>query len=103
MELNSYGELYVLLMMRLPMSVLAAGFLVWAWRQIVLWRSEPRKIVAGPFVPAAAKSPGFVLGHRLPRTFWISGATLAVVAMVALQTSLWCSRNSRGFTEWVST
>lgn len=80
LELNSHGEIYLLLMMRLPMSVLAAGFLVAAVRRIAALRG----LTAG--------FPAFL---RL-------GAAVGVVGVaLAIQASLWVARNAPGFAGWL--
>lgn len=87
MELNSYGELYLLLMMRLPMSVLTAGFL------IALARGVRARWNAG----ALARRP-----RLLPRLLLGTGLT-ALAAVLTVQMSLWVARNRVGFQEWVKT
>jgi hypothetical protein len=51
MELNSYGELYLLLMMRMPTAVLAAGFLIAAWRWCVRRWTELSLRASGRWAP----------------------------------------------------
>ena len=87
MELNSYGELYLLLMMRLPLSVLTAGFLVALARRVGAWwqaghRARPPRLL-----------PRVVLGSGL----------VALAAVLTVQTSLWVARNRIGFQEWLKT
>lgn len=87
MELNSYGELYLLLMMRLPMSVLTAGFLI----------ALVRRVRRGWMTVAPARRP-----RLLPRL--VLGTGLAGLAAVfAVQSSLWVARNRVGFQEWLKT
>ena len=87
MELNSYGELYLFLMMRLPMAVLAAAFLVAASRRIAAWWRQTD-------------------GRAIP-TWWrrapAAGAVLVMALALGVQTSLWWARNRAGFKEWVRT
>jgi hypothetical protein len=88
MELNSYGELYLILMSRLPMAVLAAGFFVAAARRISSWWSSEGGVVR--------------------TTFWLRraavGSVVALfVASLAVQTSLWWTRNSSGLREFLRT
>lgn len=80
LELNSYGEIYVLLMMRLPMAVLAAGFVVAAGRRL----AERRGLEAG--------RPAFA---RLGVAAVLLGAALSV------QLSLWFARNAPAFAGWL--
>lgn len=104
MELNSYGELYVILMMRLPMAALAAGFCVAAVRRIGRWlhqlQSEPAAASRSPF----ALQPSALL-HARPTAFWLPrliviGGTLVLLVAFGLQTSLWWTRNRAGLGEW---
>jgi hypothetical protein len=80
LELNSFGEIYVLLMMRLPMAALAAGFIVAAFRRFVSTRGS----VAG--LPASL---------RLGFTAAIVGAALTI------QVSRWITRNAPAFSDWM--
>jgi hypothetical protein len=107
MELNSYGELYLVLMMRLPMAVLTAAFLVAATRRIGAgWRQakqDPGSAAARPFAAAGAT---FALASR--RAAWWSRAMIAAAAGVlamawVVQTSLWWTRNRVGLHEWIRT
>lgn len=94
MELNSYGELYLILMIRLPMAVLAAAFVVDAFRRVRAWRRES--------MPWLSPELGAPLGDRVQRGF--AGLALAVLVLaLGVQTSLWLSRNRTGFAEWLST
>ena len=87
MELNSYGELYLLLMMRLPMSVLTAGFLI----------ALARRVRRGWMTGVPARPP-----RLLPRL--VLGTGLAALgAVFAVQSSLWVARNRVGFQEWLKT
>jgi hypothetical protein len=90
LELNSYGELYVILMMRLPMSVLTAAFLVAALRRIRAWWCASRTAV----------SP--VRIAPFPSTLIALAIGTAVMAM-GVQTSLWWKRNRTGLEQWLST
>lgn len=94
MELNSYGELYLVLMIRLPMAVLAAAFVVdWA-RRIQAWRRE-----AAPWLSPTLSVPAGAWVHR-----GLAGTAVAVLIFaVGVQASLWLSRNRTGFSEWLST
>lgn len=82
LELNSFGEIYVLLMMRLPMSVLTAGFVIECVR-----RSSAGSAVRLPFpaaLPVARTAAAGVLG-------------LAFV----VQASVWMARNAPRFADWL--
>lgn len=101
LELNSYGELYVILMVRLPMSVLAAAFVVAAVRRLRAWRAARRESANRGdrhadlrATPAAPTRAGAVM---LAAAMACAGVTLG------LQTSLWWKRNSPGFAEWLRT
>ncbi len=87
MELNSYGELYLLLMMRLPMSVLTAGFLLALARRVRAWW------LAEAHPPSPRVWPRLMLGTGLT----------ALAAVLTVQTSLWVARNRVGFQEWLKT
>ncbi|MFZ9683500.1 MAG: hypothetical protein ACO3DQ_09915, partial [Cephaloticoccus sp.] len=94
MGLNSHGELYVLLMMRVPLAVLSAGFCLAASRRIVRWwRDED---------PAAG--PVFVtrLTRGVRRTL-VAGALSLCIGALAVQTSLWWLRNSSGLRDLLRT
>jgi len=87
MELNSYGELYLLLMMRLPLSVLTAGFLIALARRLRVWWG------AGSLALPPRLATRVVLGTGLA----------ALAAVLSVQTSLWVARNRVGFHEWLKT
>lgn len=94
MELNSYGELYLILMMRLPMTVLTAAFLVVVARRVaVVWATD-----------RAASRPHWPRGLlAVLRTFPVSLAGVTVMLALGLQTSLAWKRNAIGFREWFKT
>lgn len=111
MELNSYGELYLILMMRLPMAVLTAGFVVSAARRIAAWWREqhamPSSASRSPFAHVVIHRAG-AAGHSVPRSPWgprlVVGAGVVVLAVaLGMQTSLWWVRNRGGLTEWLRT
>jgi hypothetical protein len=87
MELNSHGELYLLLMIRLPMAVLTAGFVVTFFRSARSWWCVPA-------------------GQR-PRSPWLQlalgSAVASLLVVLGVQTSLWVARNTGGFREWFKT
>ncbi len=111
MELNSHGELYVILMMRLPMAVLTAGFLVATSRRIAGWWREQQaapslgsaspfaRIDGRPVAPRGGQPPG---GRWLPRLILGTGA-MVLAATLGMQTSLWWVRNRAGLAEWIKT
>ncbi len=106
MELNSYGELYLILMMRLPMAVLTAGFMVAAARRIYAWWRIPVKDT-GSASPFASRLPAGAAGDA-PRFPWlprvIVGGGLAVLfGALVMQSSLWWKRNQSGLTAWLNT
>ena len=94
MELNSYGELYLILMIRLPMSVLAAAYCVEAHRR---WRAWQRDASARP--STERNKPIF----PLPRNVWPSLAVGALAITLALQLGSWLARNQTGFLNWIAT
>ncbi len=108
MELNSYGELYLILMMRLPMAVLTAGFLIAALRRILAWWHAPAEGPASrsPFasrLPVDRRGAGLLRPPSwLPRLVVGSGAAVLFGAL-GVQTSLWWSRNRPGLVEWLNT
>lgn len=106
LELNSYGELYLILMMRLPLAVLTAGFLVAASRRIVAWWRPPAgsRDSLSPF----ANRPAVVAIGAPRRSPWLPrlvvGAGVAVlIGALGVQTSLWWRRNLPGLAEWFNT
>jgi hypothetical protein len=105
LELNSYGELYLILMMRLPLAVLTAGFFVAATRRIVAWWRPPagRTDSASPFAVRPA-GPGGVLRRApwLPR-FVVGGGVAVLIGALGVQTTLWWTRNRPGLVEWLNT
>lgn len=104
LELNSYGELYVILMMRLPMAVLTAGCLMAATRRCVLWwsgfRVVPRVLDPATGSIFARAIPG--ARRAVPRLVAGSCAA-ALLAVLTIQTSLWGVRNYSGLREWFKT
>jgi len=94
MELNSHGELYVLLMMRLPMAVLTAGFIVAAARRFARWRRETQATAGAAVVNRLSGGVRRVL---------VGGAVMVGVAAFAVQTSLWWTRNSPGVRDFLRT
>jgi hypothetical protein len=100
MELNSYGELYLFLMSRLPMAVLTAAFLVWLWRRYAAWRQSPETVMGD-------RIRGAAIGERRPNA-WAHRSVMAgtvglLMAGVGVQTSLWWMRNSKGLREFFKT
>jgi hypothetical protein len=94
LELNSYGELYVILMMRLPMAVLTAGGLMVAARRSAVWWAGFRAS------PPGARAPG----RRTTFVRCVIGmAGAALIATLGVQTSLWGVRNYAGLREWLRT
>jgi hypothetical protein len=99
MELNSYGELYVFLMMRLPTAVLTAAFVVAAWRRHAAWRGQSAA-VAGTRIrgPRGAIRPG-----PWARRAMLGAAIGMLIAALGVQSSLWWARNSKGLREFWQT
>jgi hypothetical protein len=98
-ELNSHGELYVLLMVRLPMAVLTAAFFVSAWRWMLEWRNRPG--IAGDGTSAILRVLAF--GTKRSRRILTSGVFALVVAALGIQMSLWWARNSSGLRNFLRT
>ena len=94
LELNSYGELYLILMVRLPMSVLAAACIVDAVRWLWVRRSESVPWFGS--VPGAGRSRWFQ--HGL-----VGFAGLLFTVVLLMQGSSWVDRNRAGFAEWLAT
>jgi hypothetical protein len=106
LELNSYGELYVILMMRVPMAVLTAAFFVATARRVIRWWDASREVPAtmsrSPFArpgTLAVAPSGPVWPSRL---IIGTGAAILILAL-GIQMSLWGARNKAGFTEWLKT
>ena len=94
MELNSHGELYLILMMRLPMAALTGAFMVEAFGRLRRLQMERR--------PWANWMPGSILlPGRWRRLAWGAGMVVCVLAL-AVQARLWLSRNHTGFALWLS-
>lgn len=106
LELNSFGELYVILMMRLPLAVLTAAFFVTAARRVAAWwqaqRSAPTTVSASPFAPTL-----HLPAHAPVKPWWpralVGAATLLFAATFAVQTKLWWERNRGGLLAWWDT
>jgi hypothetical protein len=112
LELNSYGELYVILMMRLPMAVLTAAFVVSATRRIAVWwrdtrpaQATARSVPAAPFTLQSKAAR--VISSRAWQHTWPRAAVLAAIVVFTgatlVQTSLWWKRNRTGLREWIKT
>ncbi len=105
-ELNSFGELYVILMMRLPMAVLTAAFFVSAWRRTrAWWRPRATEPASGSVSPFSLEP---AVGARRVRAWWLSrlavaAAAAVLVAALGVQTALWWKRNQAGLREWLNT
>ena len=100
MELNSHGELYLLLMMRLPMSVLTAAFFISGWRQVAAWWRQPAESATS----TASEARGLVSRRtEWGRRILAGGLGIAFVASLGVQTSLWWTRNSKGLREFLKT
>lgn len=111
MELNSHGELYVFLMMRLPMAALAAAFFAGAFRRITVWwresRTAPSAGSRSPFAVRAAPGGGETVdagwaAHWVPRVLVVGGA-LVLGFVLVVQASLAWKRSHAGFGEWMKT
>ncbi|MGH7959021.1 MAG: hypothetical protein ACREH8_18720 [Opitutaceae bacterium] len=100
MELNSYGELYLFLMTRLPMAVLAAAFFVSAWRRHTAWRSKPNAVASDE---VRDRRTGGMLPARWARRIGTGGTVAVFATALGVQTSLWWARNSKGLREFLTT
>ena len=100
LELNSHGELYVLLMMRLPMAVLTAAFCIAAARRFTAWWNEfPAETEGNPRGWAGRRG---IFAFRI-RNVVAGGTALLLLAALGIQTSLWWRRNSGGLREFLKT
>jgi hypothetical protein len=100
MELNSHGELYLLLMMRLPMSILTAAFLVSAGRRFAPWWHGSGRVAPGELAAVARRGSWQSVW---PRRMVAGGLITIIAGAVMVQTSLWWSRNSKGLREFLKT
>jgi hypothetical protein len=101
LELNSDSQLYVFLLMRLPLAVLAAAFMVSLWQRICGWRR--RGWGAAPAVrenlgPEAVRSWQLVARRRFALAT-VAGAFFA--ALFVFQASLWVLRNGPALERWL--
>lgn len=106
MELNSYGELYLILMMRVPMAVLTAGFVIAAARRIGEWRRQAKMETTTARRSLFATGVMTLLGNPGSRGWsraWVLGATTVLASALFVQTSLWWTRNRVGLKEWIKT
>jgi hypothetical protein len=104
-HMDSNGELYLILLIRLPLAVLSAAFMVSAAGRLRRWWGRrtgaittPAGLTDDPFGRPAV--PG------QPRPAWparalAAGAVLATAATLALQTGNWTVRNREGFGAWM--
>jgi hypothetical protein len=95
MQLNSYGELYLILMIRLPMAALAAAFIVDGARRLHRWHGE--RVTWATLAPG-----GLPIPSRWQRAVMWSGVAVCALALT-VQASLWLSRNRPGFALWLAT
>jgi hypothetical protein len=93
MELNSFGELYLFLMIRVPMAVLAAAQLVEGYRKFKVWRLDA--------APGQAPKWARWLGRTGLRGL-VAAAAAAVVLVAAIQSTRWLSLNRSGFVGWLT-
>ena len=100
MELNSHGELYVLLMMRLPMAVLTAGFFLSAWRWFSEWWRQARDMGVAPAAEARHTASRQT---EWARRILAGGLAVVFVTSLGVQTGLWWTRNSKGLREFLKT
>jgi hypothetical protein len=100
LELNSHGELYVLLMMRLPMAVLTGAFLVAAHRRFQAWWSGAPQSIGSPAAARLAR-PGLFASPA--RNALAMGAAVVMAGVLCVQVSLWWTRNSGGLREFLKT
>lgn len=104
-HLDSNGELYLILLIRLPLAVLSAAFMVSAAGRLRCWWGRrtgeiatPAGLTIDPFGRPAAVGP--------PRPAWPARALAVAVVVVtgstlAVQTGLWVTRNRTGFEAWL--
>jgi len=105
LHLNSHGELYLLLMVRLPSAVLTAGFIVAASWRFVAWRAERSAVNA--VGTRTALATGMIASGRSAggwgRPALVTGAVAVCVMALAVQASMGWKRNQRGLREWLAT
>lgn len=93
-HLNSYSQLYVLLLMRLPMAVLAAAFLVKAGRYMrYVWHRDRGE------ANASGERPSFVRRRGRATVYFLM--TMIVAGMLAQQLNGWVQNNRVGFRRWL--
>ena len=102
LQLNSSSQLYVLLLMRLPLAVLAAAFLAGAFRRLCGWR----QLGWGQRPCASGESAGRILqpGWRvIARKRFVAAAAVGVFLFMLLtvQINLWFIRNGPGVARWL--
>lgn len=97
-QFDSHGELYLLLLMRLPAAVLAAAYIVSACARLrAWWRENQPEVAAGTATRLRLRWP--------PRT-WIQASVVSVAVTglaltLLVQCSVWVSRTRGGFAEWL--
>jgi hypothetical protein len=102
LHLNSNSQLYVLLLMRLPMAVLAAAFFVGAFRRLCGWWR--RGWVQRP--GARGEGAGRILRpdwRAIARKRFIAAATVGVFLsmLLTVQINLWFLCNGPGVAQWL--
>ncbi|HEY1110543.1 MAG TPA: hypothetical protein VGE76_17970, partial [Opitutaceae bacterium] len=96
-HLDSNGELYVILLMRLPLAVLTGAFAVSAWERLGEWSREVWGEMRGVVGATRSKSVGWL------RAAGVGVAGAGVALTLVLQLSAWAKRSHRGFGEWMRT
>ncbi|MBI5381384.1 MAG: hypothetical protein HZA31_05745 [Opitutae bacterium] len=92
LHLVSYSQLYILLLMRLPLALLAAAFMVEACQRCLTWMR--------PAVHAVTTAPaGWWMAPRTRAALVIMTGT-GGLALLVLQVGLWHVRNRPGLHRW---
>lgn len=96
-HLDSNGELYVILLMRLPLAVLTGAFAVSAWERLGEWRREVWGEMRGVAGATRSRSVGWLRAAGVG----VAGAGVALTLM--LQVTAWTKRSHHGFAQWMQT
>jgi hypothetical protein len=104
-HLDSNGELYLILLIRLPLAVLSAAFMVSVAGRLRRWWGRrkgeittPAGLTIDPFGRPA--DPGLA-APAWPARLLAAGVIVVTGATLAIQTNLWITRNRPGFAAWM--
>lgn len=96
-HLHAYGELYLFLLVRLPMAVLAAAFIVGSLRVL----KAELQTVGRELGPNHPPLPRRFLTRRIPHMGLAALAALGVGLTLAVQGGVWIARQHAGLREWL--